>query len=119
MKALTTALIIILSTSSLNALAEGSVHHSGQASKHTALAASEGLASTAKVASVVMVTPVIVAGSVSLVAGSAVVEAGDALSDGLMSSHSASHEHHHQQTLIITEHTITADPAPNQVIKRQ
>ncbi|MEP4891141.1 MAG: hypothetical protein ABJV04_14035 [Aliiglaciecola sp.] len=119
MKRVTSALIMILSMASLNTQAAGSAHHSGQASKHTALAASEGVASTAKVASVALVTPVIVAGGVSLVAGSVVAEAGDALSDGLKSSHASSHHHHHQHTLIITEHTITADPAPSQVINKK
>ena len=49
-------------------LADDSIHHSGKASKHSALAASEGLATTASVASAVVAVPVVLTGSV-VVAG--------------------------------------------------
>lgn len=105
-----------MSVYSINAFATESTYHSGQASKHSAIATSQGMASTAKVASAVMVAPVVAAAGVSLVAGSVISEAGDALLDSAKASHANSHHQHH--TLIVTELTITADPAPNQVINR-
>lgn len=114
MKRLTTALLLTLSLFSNVTLAKDSVHHSGQASKHSAIAGSQGLASTATVASAVVAVPVVMAVGASLVAGSVIVEVGDAISDSVKASHASSHTHHH--TLIITERTITADPAPNKVI---
>ena len=95
--------------------AAGSVQHSAQASKHSALAITEGVASTASVASVAVAAPLIVAGGVSLVTGSVIVEA----TDSIKSSHS-SHSHAHKNTqvaqLVISDATVTVDPAPNQVI---
>ncbi|MAD16417.1 MAG: hypothetical protein CL579_10120 [Alteromonadaceae bacterium] len=92
--------------------AAGSVQHSAQASKHSALAITEGVASTASVA---VAAPLIVAGGVSLVTGSVIVEA----TDSIKSSHS-SHSHAHKNTqvapLVISDATVTVDPAPNQVI---
>jgi hypothetical protein len=55
-----------------------------------------------------------VAVGASVVAGSVIVEVGEEISDSVKASHASSHTHHH--TLIITERTITADPAPNKVI---
>jgi hypothetical protein len=114
MKRLTTALLLTLSLLSNVTFAKDSVHHSGQASKHSAIAASQGLASTATVASAVFAVPAIVAVGASVVAGSVIVEVGEGISDSVKASHASSHTHHH--TLIITERTITADPAPNKVI---
>ncbi len=115
MKRLTLAILFSLTAITTSVQAEGSVHHSGQASKHTALAFSEGAASTAKVASAAVAVPLVVVGSASVVAGSVLVEAGDAFAD---SANHASHHKHVQQTktLVITEKTITADPAPDKVI---
>ncbi|MDC0602405.1 hypothetical protein OAP14_05175 [Aliiglaciecola sp.] len=115
MKRLTTAIILTLSLLSNVTFAQDSVHHSGQASKHSALAASEGLASTATVASAAIAVPVVVGVGASIVAGSVIAEVGDSISESARASHASSHTHHH--TLIITERTITADPAPNQAIK--
>ena len=106
MKRVIPTILISLTTLAFNAHAEGASHHSGQASKHSVLASTHTLASTAEVASAVVATPLIVAGGVSLVAGSVVLEAG--------SSVAKSHAHH--GPLVITEKTVTADPAPNQVI---
>ncbi len=101
----------ILFASSVSA---GAVDHSVQASTHSGLAVSEGLASTAMVASAVVAVPVVVVAGSSLVAASVVVEAGDALADSARHSHS---HHHHHRTLVITERTITAGPAPKVVMK--
>lgn len=115
MKRFTTAMLLIMSMTTLQANAEGSSYHSGQASKHSALAASEGIASTATVASAAVAVPVLVVGAASVVTGSAVVAAGDAIADSARRSHA--HKHHHQ-TIVITERTITADPAPSKVIRK-
>lgn len=97
----------------------GAVTHSVQASKHSGLALSEGVASTAMVASAVVAIPVVVVAGTSMVAASVVVEAADSLGNSV----NASHRHHtnhthrtHRRTLVITERTITADPAPRQVM---
>ncbi|GAA0852688.1 hypothetical protein [Aliiglaciecola litoralis] len=117
MKPYTKALFILLSVGSTSVFAQDSVNHSGQASKHSALAASEGLASTATVASAAVAVPVIVVAGTSVVAGSVISEVGTSMADSAQASHASSHSHQH--TLVITERTITADPAPNQVVKQQ
>ena len=96
-------------------IADDSFDHSGKASKHSALAASEGLATTASVASAVVAVPVVLTGSV-VVAGSAVAES--AVNESARNLHQASHQSSvaHNQPLVITETIITADPAPNQVV---
>lgn len=109
MKLTTIALIFSLSVTSVAVQAEGSTHHSGQASKHSVLAVGHGAVSTAKVASAVVAVPLVVAGSVALTAGAASVQTGTSIAD------SAS-KHHHHGPLVITETTITADPAPNKII---
>ncbi|WP_269520690.1 hypothetical protein [Alteromonas sp. BMJM2] len=97
------------------ALADDSINHSGKASKHSALAASEGLATTASVASAVVAVPVVLTGSV-VVAGSALTES--VVDESAGNLHQASHQSSvaHNQPLVITETIITADPAPNQVV---
>lgn len=97
------------------AIADDSINHSGKASKHSALAASEGLATTASVASAVAAAPVILTGSV-VVAGSAVVES--AIDESTHNIHRASHQSSvdNNKPLVITETIITADPAPNKVV---
>ena len=96
-------------------MADDSTDHSGKASKHSALAASEGLATTASVASAVVAVPVILTGS-AVVAGSAVAES--VIDESSRSIHGASHHFSvdNNQPLVITEIIITADPAPNKVV---
>jgi hypothetical protein len=93
-----------------SAMADDSFDHSGKASKHSALAASEGLATTASVASAVVAVPVVLTGSV--------VVAGSAVNESTRNLHQASHQSSvaSNQPLVITETIITADPAPNQVV---
>lgn len=109
--------ISLVSLLSLPAYAEsGSVHHSGQASKHSVLAVAHGVGDSAKVASAVVAVPIIVAGGVSLAAGSTAVAIGESIGNG--AQHLSSHHHRHAThtgPLKITEITITADPAPNQM----
>lgn len=96
---------------SLPAFAEGgSVHHSGQASKHTVLAVGHGIGSSAKVASAVVAAPIIVVGGVSLAAGSSATAMGTSIAS---SGHGVSTHSHANGPLKITELVITADPAPN------
>jgi hypothetical protein len=95
----------------------GAVTHSVEASKHSGLAMSEGLASTAMVASAVVAIPVVVVAGISMVAASVVVEAADSLGESVNNSHRRHHARHtYHQRLVITEKTITADPAPRQVM---
>lgn len=113
----TLMLTALLSSSLLtySAMADDSIDHSGKASKHSALAASEGLATTASVASAVVAVPVILTGS-AVVAGSAVAES--VIDESSRSIHGASHHSSvdNNQPLVITETIITADPAPNKVV---
>ena len=115
MKFTTIALVFAISASSvtsISAQAEGSARHTSQASKHSVLAVGHGALSTAKVASAVVAVPLVMAGSVALTAGAASVHAGALIAE------SASKIHHHGP-LVITETTITADPAPNKMIITQ
>ena len=105
MKFIPTLLAVTLSCSTLAVHAGDSVHHSGQASKHSVLAVTDGAVSTAKVASVVVAAPLVVGGA-SLVTGSAIAESGQKVKGS----------HAHQGPLVISDKTVTADPAPNQVI---
>ncbi|MDB2330819.1 hypothetical protein N9V74_03810 [Alteromonas sp.] len=90
------------------AIADDSVNHSGEASKHSALAASEGLRTTASVASAVVAVPVLLTGSVVVAAGSAIAESAESASQ-------STHHSHDNAPIVITETIITADPAPNKV----
>ncbi|MBF7074782.1 hypothetical protein ISG33_15375 [Glaciecola sp. MH2013] len=110
--------LALASLISLPASAEGgSVHHSGQASKHTVLSTAHGVGNSAKVASAVVAVPIIVSGGLSLAAGSAATAVGESIGD---SAQNISTHHKHteaNQPLYITEITVTADPAPNQIGK--
>ena len=106
MKLINSLLAFTLSCTTLAVHAEGSAHHSGQASKHSALALTKGLASTAKVASVAVAAPLIVVGGASLVTGSVIAYSGKKVASS----------HAHRPPLVISETTVTADAAPNQVI---
>ncbi|MEP1551944.1 MAG: hypothetical protein ABJJ44_09830 [Paraglaciecola sp.] len=117
MKPTIKALIFSLSLSTLPALATDSAHHTSKASKHSVLAVTHGVASTATVASAVIATPVIVVGSAAVVSGTASMAAGSALADS--ANHSVESSNKNSGPLVITETTITADPAPNQTIKIQ
>ncbi|MGJ8681438.1 hypothetical protein [Paraglaciecola sp.] len=104
-------LVLALTVSASNVNAAGSIQHSGKAIKHSTLAVGHGIASTAKTASAVVAVPLIVGGSVAVVAGTTSVKAGASLVDSTKSQHKHTHA-----PLVITETTITADPAPDQII---
>lgn len=97
---------------SATVLADDSVTHSGKASKHSALASTHSLKTTATVGSAVVAAPIIITGASVLATGS-VVE--DSLND---SKRRQVHvHHHHHQTLEVTDTIITVDPAPNKAVK--
>lgn len=105
------ALLLIMSSSSF---AEGgSVHHSGQASKHSVLAISEGAKTSARVVNGVVAVPLLVIGGISTATGNGVTALGESIASGPLSMHSSAHQH---TPLTVTELVITADPAPNKVI---
>ncbi|MFQ3197010.1 MAG: hypothetical protein ACJAUL_003508 [Paraglaciecola sp.] len=106
MRLINTVFFLCLSCSSLTLHAEGSVKHSAQAGKHSLLAITGGVVSTARVASVVVAAPLLAAGGASLVTGSAIAQSG----------HKIKSSHAHQGGLVISDTTVTADPAPNQII---
>lgn len=106
-----------LSILSLPSFAEaGSVEHSGQASKHSVLAITDGVGSVTKVGSAVVASPVLVVGGLSLAAGSAVNSAGESLANNAQNV--SGHHHSQNNKLVVTEITITADPAPNIVMNK-
>ncbi len=112
MKITTIALIFTLSVTSITSVtaqAEGSAQHSGQASKHSVLAVGHGVLSTVKVASAVVAVPVVVAGIVMVTAGTASIQTAASIANK-----ASIHKHH--GPLVITETTITADPAPDKAI---
>ena len=107
MKHFTTALIsTFILTSNVVYAESDSVHHSVQASKHSALASAHGVASIATTVSAIAAVPLIIAGGTSLMIGTVSMDAGV----------SAIKSVRNNKPLTITETTVTADPAPNQVI---
>lgn len=93
---------ITMTLMATQACAADSVQHSGKAIKHSGLAAGTSVVSTAKVASIAVAVPLVVAGS----AGVASIAAADSLD----------HKTKKAEPIEITEITITADPAPNKVM---
>ena len=104
-----TLLILMLSAVICqNAFADDSVNHSGKASKHSVLASSGSLTTTASVASAVVAVPVIATGSV-------MVASGNALAESAEDSKRRHREAHTAEPIEITETINTVDPAPNKV----
>lgn len=120
------SVILAISTSlvglgaSGQALAEsGSVYHSGQASKHSALAIAHGVGSSAKVASAVIAIPIIASGTVSVAAGSASILAGNAIANSGAGASDKLSWDTHAGPIQVTEIIITSDPAPNVVLQKR
>ena len=86
--------------------AEGAVHHSGQASIHSANAVSHGLVSGAKVASGSAAVPLILIGSAGTVSGDAGRTLWEAADQPI------------GEPLPITEETIISAPSPDQAIRQ-
>ncbi|SFD14941.1 hypothetical protein [Pseudoalteromonas denitrificans] len=100
MKSLKTLFLFILSLTASSVMADNSAQHTSKASKHSVLAVTHGLASTAKIASATIAVPLVIVGSASLSVGTSI--ATSAISHG---------------PLEITETTITKDPAPNMAMQ--
>lgn len=96
MKANNVVLVLLLASGYVQA--DDSVGHSAQASKHSAIAASQATAVSAAIGSAVVAAPVIM----SAAAASAL--------------HDASHQNDAPQTLIITDTVITVDAPPNEAM---
>jgi len=101
------SLVLITSLLATSTFAADSAHHTSQAGKHSALAVSHGAASTAKVASAVVAVPLIAAGSVMQGTGALSGSAGNALMANAKN----------KGELKVTEITITADAAPQDVMR--
>ncbi|WP_414829848.1 hypothetical protein [Alteromonas sp. H39] len=78
--------------------ADDSTGHSGKASKHSAIAASQGTAVSVAVGSAVMASPIVISGA------------------AVSAAHEASHKQDTPNRLVITETVITVDAAPNVAI---
>jgi len=100
-------LVLITSLLATSTFAADSAHHTSQAGKHSALAVSHGAASTAKVTSAVVAVPLIAAGSVMQGTGALSGSAGNALMANAKN----------KGELKVTEITITADAAPQDVMR--
>lgn len=116
MKTLSYVSCVAMLLTSFSSLAEPSSNHSGQASKHSALAASHGVAGSAQVASAAVAVPLVVGGSVALSAGAASVAVGEGLSD-IASTSAHKVKHSHPVELEVTEITITVDRSPAEAMK--
>ena len=98
-KSITFITMTLLTT---QACAADSTQHSGKAIKHSALAVGTSVVSTAKVASIAVAVPLVVAGSAGVVS--------------ITTAESLHHKTQKAEPMEITEITITADPAPNKVM---
>ena len=96
-------LILAMLVTTTHAFADGSSKNASKASKHSVLAIAHGTAFSAKVASGVIAVPLLVVGSV----GIASAQAGTALMKNAVEN----------APLVITEITVTADPAPEVIMK--
>jgi hypothetical protein len=104
MKILNKALLILLITTNLQALADsGGSQNASAASKYSALAVSHGIVASAKLGSAVFATPLIIVGAI----GSVSLEIGNELMQSAFST----------MPLEITEKTITTAPSPAQMMK--
>ncbi|WP_182440169.1 hypothetical protein [Colwellia sp. RSH04] len=126
------AVMLLAASLTTNAVAADSAQHTSKAGKHSALAVSHGAASTAKVAAAVVAVPVAVSGGAML--GTGVVSAGagsDKVGSQIATSGAATmsaaaqtvqsikFEHKDEDELIISDITITADPAPATVMQQK
>ena len=108
MKTLTALFTLILSVSSYSASAVGASENASEASKHSVLAVGHGIASTAQVASAVAVVPLAVVASVGEVSGDA--------ANSLAEFASGQPKKAADQTLEISEITVTMQRTPKQAM---
>jgi len=121
------SLVLITSLLATSTFAADSAHHTSQAGKHSALAVSHGAKSTAKVASAVVAVPVAIAGGAMLGTGIASAAVGSkkvgstvALTGalGISAAAKAIDSVGKDDKLLISDVTITADPAPQKVMQK-
>ena len=126
--ALKAGLVLITSLLTTSTFAADSAHHTSQAGKHSALAVSQGAKSTAKVASAVVAVPVAIAGGAMLGTGIASAAVGSekvgstvALTGalGISAAAKAIDSVGKDDKLVISDVTITADPAPQKVMQKK
>ena len=98
-----TIILIVLFSSSMSLANSGASENISAASKHSVLSVSHGVKASGQVVSGVIAVPLIIVGQI----GSVSLEAGESL----MKNDTGSEE------LMITELTITADPAPQSVMQ--
>jgi len=89
---------------SQQAMAQGSVHHSAQATAHSTVAVGHSTAGAAKLTSAAVAVPLVAAGAIGAVSA----EAGKGLSKAANSPIG--------EPLEVSDETITAGPAPDQAI---
>jgi len=118
MKTLSYITCFALGLASFSSFAEPSTEHSGKASKHSALAASHGVAGSGQVASAAVAVPLVVGGSLALSVGAASVEAGAELSK-VASSKTSHVKQTRSRALEVTEITITVDRSPAQAMQEK
>lgn len=95
--------LIVLFSSSMSLANSGASENISAASKHSVLSVSHGVKASGQVVSGVVAVPLIIVGQV----GSVSLEAGESLMKNAIGS----------DELVITELTITADPAPQSVMQ--
>lgn len=121
------SLVLITSLLATPTFAADSTHHTSQAGKHSALAVSHGAKSTATVASAVVAVPVVVVGGamlgtgvVSAAAGSEKIGSTVAVAGavGISTAANAVNSIGKSDKLLISDVTVTADPAPQQAMQK-
>ena len=105
----TTTAILIASFIASPVFATESLHHVSQAGKHSGLAVAHGTVSVGKAASAVVAVPLLATGSVMQGAGNISGAAGEKLMANAT----------HKKALTVTELTITADAAPQDIMQNQ
>lgn len=109
MKKLVTGVLIAMLASPV--IADDSVDHSAQASKHSVLASVEGASVGASVASAVVAVPVVVSAAAVVTVASVADKAADSVHQ--------SHQHKEKKPLVITTKVITRDPPPSEMVVEQ
>ena len=101
---LSISMIASLLLAGQNAMAEGSVRHSGQALTHSVQASAHSVGAAAKLTSAAVALPLVAVGAVGHVSG----EAGKALLEEANSDFNT--------PLTVSDETVTAGPAPDQAV---
>lgn len=105
-KIILSGLIVVSCYSSL-AFSENSIRHASNASKHSILTVSHGVAGSAKVVSAVVAIPLVIAASTA--------EVSKISSQNLSSGESPQNR---TQVLVLTDKVVTADPSPRNFLQK-